>query len=394
MAFDIAGAQQLGQPVSSFLQGRSLRLAEEGQRQRSALAVAADSRAEDEHATNMKLADIKFGEQKAKQVLAAAEQVLAKKDGRKAYVEQAHPEFVKEFEAKGGDWKDVDDNDVAEYATAVRDHAASELGITPGKGEDFTLSPGQERWEGGKKIASVPLKPDAMTPYQQEQLKLEKEKLAFEKSKPSPGEKPPMGYRYAADGNLEFIPGGPADPATASNSRTLKPIPSAAAQGIVGNRSSLSQIERALKAVRDNPDAFGAHNVLPDAITQRLDGKEFSGGVDARAKVADIGSLKIHDRSGAAVTAAEFPRLKPFIPQMTDKPEVVKTKLENFKANLQAMNDEAESFYSTDAGYRPISEGKGGKGGGGKGPTVGMVQDGYRYKGGNPADPHSWEPAK
>jgi hypothetical protein len=174
------------------------------------------------------------------------------------------------------------------------------------------------------------------------------------------GTKPPTGYRWNSSGGLEFIPGGPADPSVAANQRTLRPIPSAAAKGIIENRSSIKQIDRALAALEKNPEAFGLQNYLPDAVTQRLPGEGFAGGTDARAQTADIGSLKIHDRSGAAVTAAEFPRLRPFIPSATDDPSVAKTKLENLKANLELMADEIESFYTPDSGYRPLPPPTGG----------------------------------
>lgn len=164
----------------------------------------------------------------------------------------------------------------------------------------------------------------------------------------------PTGYRFTADGKLEFIPGGPADPAVASSNKNLRPIPGSAATGIIANRASLGQIDRAIQAVEENPDAFGLSNYMGDAIKQRTDPK----GVDPRAKVADIGSLKIHDRSGAAVTASETPRLKPFIPGVTDDAKAIITKLKNLRANMEAQIEETEQFYSPESGYRPM----GGKG--------------------------------
>jgi hypothetical protein len=171
----------------------------------------------------------------------------------------------------------------------------------------------------------------------------------------------PMGFRYKPDGNLEFVPGGPADPSVAAGQKSLRPIPANAAKGIIENRTALNKIDRAIEAVSGNmqavrtgapgaESAFGAWNYLGDTVRQRSD----PGGVGPRAIVADIGSLKIHDRSGAAVTAAETPRLKPFIPSATDRPEVIITKLQNFKADLEAQVDEAESFYSEGSGYRPL----------------------------------------
>lgn len=181
--------------------------------------------------------------------------------------------------------------------------------------------------------------------------------LAREPRQPAqPGSQPPNGYRFNADGSLSPIPGGPADPAVAANNRPLRPIPASAATGIIANRTSLSQIDRAIAAVQANPKAFGLTNYLGDTIKQRTD----PGGVNPRAQVADIGSLKIHDRSGAAVTASEQPRLKPFIPTATDEPGVIVTKLQNLRANLEAQNDETESFYSADSGYRQMGPQQGG----------------------------------
>jgi hypothetical protein len=57
--------------------------------------------------------------------------------------------------------------------------------------------------------------PEEMTPYQKEQIRIEEERLAFQKSKAGQAEgrtKAPSGYRYNETGELEPIPGGPQDP--------------------------------------------------------------------------------------------------------------------------------------------------------------------------------------
>lgn len=166
-------------------------------------------------------------------------------------------------------------------------------------------------------------------------------------------ENAPSGYRFSASGGLEFIPGGPADPATAAGPKNLRPIPSTALAGMTANRNTLRKIDKAIAAIRKNPGAMGMANFLGDTIRQRVD----ADGVPVRALVADIGSQKLHDRSGAAVTAAESPRLVPFIPQVTDNPDAAIAKLENLKAEYLAAVDEAEAFYGPESGYRPLNVG-------------------------------------
>jgi len=132
----------------------------------------------------------------------------------------------------------------------------------------------------------------------------------------------------------------------------LRPIPVAAARGIVENRSRIGQVDRAIASVRSYPDAFGPANYLGgDVVRQYTDPQ----GVTARAQVADIASMEIKNRSGAAVTISEFPRLRPFIPMQTDSPATVERKLAGLRAELQAMNEEAEAFYSEANGYRPAA---------------------------------------
>lgn len=144
------------------------------------------------------------------------------------------------------------------------------------------------------------------------------------------------------------------DPATglplrAASTEKLKQVPSNINTAISENRAALAKIDQAIAAVERNPGALGAKNYLPDPLIQRVD----TAGVEPRALIADIGSLKIHDRSGAAVTAAEFPRLRPFIPAATDDPRVAAAKLRQLRAEYQALLEDARLTYSTENGYRP-----------------------------------------
>ena len=106
--------------------------------------------------------------------------------------------------------------------------------------------------------------------------------------------------------------------------------------------------------LKGDKNATGMLNYLPDAIVQRMD----TGGIDARAYSADLGSMVIHDRSGAAVTAAEFPRLRPFIPLATDDPETARKKLRRFVAEYTAINNELKGMFSADQGYTQPGQGK------------------------------------
>lgn len=134
--------------------------------------------------------------------------------------------------------------------------------------------------------------------------------------------------------------------------KTARDVPQTIVTAYVNNQAALQKIDDALAAVETGGDAFGMKNYLGDAIMQRMDQE----GVGPRAVVADIGSLKIHDRSGAAVTVGESGRLKPFIPTATDSKEAIKTKLENLRNEYVDKNSGMESYYTPDMGFKPLPQ--------------------------------------
>jgi hypothetical protein len=87
-------------------------------------------------------------------------------------------------------------------------------------------------------------------------------------------------------------------------------------------------------------------------MLQRIDPE----GVNTRAYIADLGSMIVHDRSGAAVTASEMPRLKPFIPKSTDTAEAVQDKLKRFIRAFEQENNLYNETYGKEQGYRPRSK--------------------------------------
>jgi hypothetical protein len=164
----------------------------------------------------------------------------------------------------------------------------------------------------------------------------------------------PDGYRWTDENHtaLEKIPGGQAD----------KPdkLPSdGVTKGILGNMSSLRQLDQAIAVVQAHPEAFGAGQGnsavqwVESSMPQGLGGSPQTS-INARGQVANIGSLKLHERSGANVTATEHPRLAPFVPAPGDDAQTVKTKLENMRLIVQENLQDQYDTYGPAAGYRLI----------------------------------------
>jgi hypothetical protein len=164
----------------------------------------------------------------------------------------------------------------------------------------------------------------------------------------------------------------------------LKDIPPAQNHAFVENAKGIMNIDDAMEAitratgvrldengnpVRDpnvkpqSPDALGWRNsVVPTGVRQYTDPT----GVTVRAKVANIGSQKMHDVSGANVTVSESPRIVPFVPLPTDGPGPALQKLANLRREYQNVNDMLTQTYSREQGFkpsagtRPSGQGKGG----------------------------------
>lgn len=144
--------------------------------------------------------------------------------------------------------------------------------------------------------------------------------------------------------------------------KPLKPLPPAVNDAILTNRRALDQIDRAISllegkdvgdpkrgGMQGDREATGVKGVLPEPLLNFFDPK----GVDARAEISDIGSLKIHERSGAASSVQEMQRIRPFVPSSVDSNESALKKLRRLRTEVAAESDGLSSTYSREQGYRP-----------------------------------------
>lgn len=131
----------------------------------------------------------------------------------------------------------------------------------------------------------------------------------------------------------------------------LKDVPPTVNTAMTQNQIVLNKLDRIDNLLVKTPDATGIlKGITPGIILNRFD-KE---GTALRAALTELAATKVHDLSGAAVTASEFGRLKPFLPQPTDDANTIKTKLAGMKAEIQDIMNATNSIYSEDQGYKPI----------------------------------------
>lgn len=115
-------------------------------------------------------------------------------------------------------------------------------------------------------------------------------------------------------------------------------IPAGIRTKVAENTSTLATIGEAMKSLDAHPDAVGLTKNLPlvgKYADQRLDPE----GVATRALIANVGSLQIHTRTGANMNIREEPRLAPFVPDASDTPEAIRTKLTQLAKFLKIEND-------------------------------------------------------
>ena len=130
--------------------------------------------------------------------------------------------------------------------------------------------------------------------------------------------------------------------------RQLQNLPAAAATGIQENLTTIQKIDQAIAALKARPQSIGpGTGVLGETFTQLND----PSGNDARQRIGEIGAYKIHDLSGAAVSASEAPRFSAFVPKVTDTPDKVLTNLQNFRNSLAQTTKGMLDFYGPNNGF-------------------------------------------
>lgn len=203
----------------------------------------------------------------------------------------------------------------------------------------------------------------------------------------SPGagsDKPPSGYRKTPDGNLAFIPGGPADPSVGQK-------PATPTEDERRSAGLAIRLNSALKAMREMPGGMSPE-IGPEFVRSVSGGKlEAAANVMTSAKRQQVEAAQLDAldaaltlATGAAYTKEQLKNLsKSYFPQIGDD-----------EATKQAKSVKLEEIIQTArirAGRAADSiDQVGAKPGPKAGPKVGAVEDGYVFVGGNPADPKSW----
>lgn len=350
--------QELFSPASAFLQGRDNRQRYDYGQTRNALAEQDLANAPAEAQRRNKLGDLQIeGAQqqidasKAKEGYARLKQALDSGNPR-AYVLQHEPELAAKLREHGVDLQSTDDASAAQVIEGFAREYAGKAGIAPtgavkaqevgglnvltqdGKylassspkavDTSYTLSPGQQRYEGGKMVASVPEAPKAaaqfvaLTPAEIERAALPAGTSA---------------QRDTATGKIDVL-------SKKDTTATLSQKDATAAKlkltTIRVGRQQLEKIRKTFEEGKEGLNAFGpGQGMLPTQAGKKFDAaiNQIRGTWTALKRVPGIGSMSDYE---SKMDAAQFPG-------RNDYESVIEQKLQGMEDQLALL----ESGYGT-----------------------------------------------
>jgi GH24 family phage-related lysozyme (muramidase) len=194
-----------------------------------------------------------------------------------------------------------------------------------------------------QQIAMKRLEPRQLTPVSPgATLYDERQGQAVYTAPSAEGGKPPAGYRMSADGQgLEFIPGGPADPAL-----KVKDVQfSEGASKAANFANMMQQSEAVLAPYKENPlGVVGQMNEMwPEGMANRMRDPAYQA---YRQSAMQWVRAKLRKESGAAISTPEFEgEFQTFFPQPGDTPEVIAQKKQARDAALMGMKAESRGAY-------------------------------------------------
>lgn len=215
---------------------------------------------------------------------------------------------------------------------------------------------------------------------------ISKERLSLDRQAQGPGgSKAPAGYRWAATGSLEAIPGGPATKGATATEGERK-----ASTLLQRMEGAQQQMNAALSddARADTPGLLskGLRGVGAESLANTITGSERQRVEAAELDFLDAGLTL---GTGAAYTREQLEGYRrSYFPQIGDTDDTIADKA----VRRQRLTEAAQIA----AGRAAVPTGYGSSanqsnGARHKSALPGQVMDGYRFKGGNPADRNAWE---